>query len=226
MLARAEWEERLNTSQEEAESFKEQLNQYRESVQRSNSGSAAEDYMQQARQFSASLKDGNGGLHGSSGGGGQFHSPFASARSQNGGRAQSVASLGSGLAIHAKKLVSSINDFNCNALNERNGMGGSGMGGVGVSDEVNDLQMHNSHSHGSTPKSASSSRRHHHSSSSQHRQHSPQPDRYRSAPGSQSRHHTSRRSPQPSASYVQSSSKSHTSSGMDRSRPGSSAYCH
>mmetsp|Transcript_19388 Transcript_19388/g.36613 ORF Transcript_19388/g.36613 Transcript_19388/m.36613 type:complete len:649 (-) Transcript_19388:63-2009(-) len=96
LLARAEWEEKLNQSNEKMETYKGKYERLKDTRK-------GEDFMDQAR-FSAS----------------NLHPADMSMRSGGSQRAGSVASLGSGLAIHAKKLVNSINDFNCNALNERN----------------------------------------------------------------------------------------------------------
>ena len=96
LLARAEWEEKLNQSNEKIEIYKEKYERLKDTRK-------GEDFMDQARYSASNL-----------------HPADMSMRSGGSQRAGSVASLGSGLAIHAKKLVNSINDFNCNALNERN----------------------------------------------------------------------------------------------------------
>ena len=109
LLAKAEWEEKLNQSNAKVEQFKEKYDrlkeQYHNSEARRRHG--GEDYMEQARANYASKN---------SGGSGSFHEQFNSLRSQTSGvRAGSVASMGSGIALHAKKLVNSLNDFNCNS---------------------------------------------------------------------------------------------------------------
>ena len=83
LLARAEWEEKLTKSHELADAYKTKYERLKE-VKR------GEEYMDAARSTASSLH------------------PDTSMRS-----GASVASLGSGLAIHAKNLVKSINDFNC-----------------------------------------------------------------------------------------------------------------
>jgi hypothetical protein len=110
LLARAEWEEKLSQAQETAESYKGKYEHLKDSTTRRG----GEDYWEQARSVASAHLPSNLSMKSSNGGGGnsQYHN-----------RAGSVASLGSGLAVHAKKLVSSLNDLNCNSLNERTGGG-------------------------------------------------------------------------------------------------------
>jgi prefoldin subunit 5 len=247
LLARAEWEEKLNATQEQLESMQQELDQVVVHNKEHSAGAAAaprragsgEEYMQQARQYSAAAMKNHSGNssstnntstssshqydHGSGMNGNSSHGqnyPRSSASQQH--RANSVASLGSGLAIHAKKLVNSINDFNCNALNERNGL-------VTDDDNIDDLQMHN---HSNTTRNTASSSSHHHHQS-QH--YSPHPDRYGSShpPSNPQRQQPPQRrnSPQPYQGSSSSSSRRGVvasgttgSSGMgERSRSGSSS---
>lgn len=140
LLARAEWEEKLNQSNETAETYKEKYERLKDTRR-------GEDFLDQARSTASHM-----------------HPADLSMRSRDSQRAGSAASLGSGLAIHAKKLVNSINDFNCNALNERNGA---------VSMEVAELDDSYIHRHSprsmsrSSPRSRSHSSRRSHTSSSQ-----------------------------------------------------------
>jgi len=69
----------------------------------------SESYMEQARSVAARMTEG------------EDSTIYGSVRSATSQRAGSVASLGSGLAQHAKTIVNSMNNFNCNGLNERNG---------------------------------------------------------------------------------------------------------
>jgi hypothetical protein len=105
LLARAEWEEKLNQTNETAESFKTKYEALKDQLK------GGEDNMHTARArfqdaSSNSNEDGDNSFYGS-------------VKQAAAGRAGSVASLGSGLAQHAKTVVNSLNSFNCNAMNER-----------------------------------------------------------------------------------------------------------
>jgi hypothetical protein len=97
LLARAEWEEKLNQSSEMTVIYKGKYERMKETRR-------GEDLLDQARSSASNWHPADVSMRS----GGSSHKPA------------SVASLGNGLAIHAKKLVNSINDFNCNAMNERN----------------------------------------------------------------------------------------------------------
>lgn len=90
LLARAEWEEKLTTTSEQAELYKSKY----ESVRDQTNG---ESYMNAARSF--------------------VSEDFPRSAS----RAGSVASLSSGLAQEAKRVVKSLNQFNCTTAPERTG---------------------------------------------------------------------------------------------------------
>jgi hypothetical protein len=97
-----EWEEKLNQANERTESFKAKYERLKESTRTG-------EYDLQNNSF-------RGGSH-------DDHDMSAmytvkSTPSKSG----SVASFGSGLAQQAKTLVSTMNNFNCTALNERTGM--------------------------------------------------------------------------------------------------------
>lgn len=143
LLARAEWEEKLNQSNEKME-------QYKDKYERLKDTRKGEDFMDQARYTATNL-----------------HPADVSMRSGGSQRAGSVASLGSGLAIHAKKLVNSINDFNCNALNERNN--GAVSTDTSDLDDIYPMDRHASRSPRSSPRSRSRSSRGHRSTSSSNR---------------------------------------------------------
>jgi len=98
----------LNQSNEKAETFKEKYEQLKDNVRN-------EDYLEQARSFVSRSHDD------------ETHetSMYGSVKSATSGRAGSVASIGSGLKQQAKTLVDSMNNFNCNALNERTPTGGN-----------------------------------------------------------------------------------------------------
>jgi hypothetical protein len=103
-----EWEEKLTQSNEAAESYKEKYRNLKESMK-------TDGYLDQARSFSSRLLDGqtDGDIH---------TDTFGSVKSHSSNKAGSVASLGSGLAQHARTIVSTMNsNFNCSNLNERNG---------------------------------------------------------------------------------------------------------
>ena len=135
LLARAEWEEKLNKSTEKAELYKEKYDKLKDrslhhqqhhghsnstrklqnpsgsDLRSSSSSMNVEDVMDKARS-----KYRTGGVDES----GRRKLGSSSHRSGVGSsvaasRSGSVASLGSGIAIHAKKLVNSIHDFNCNS---------------------------------------------------------------------------------------------------------------
>lgn len=134
LLARAEWEEKLNQSNEKMEIYKGKYERLKDTRK-------GEDFLDQAR-FTAS----------------HLHPADISMRSGGSQRAGSVASLGSGLAVHAKKLVNSINDFNCNALNERNSDTVGDM--LDTEDDYHsDLRVSRSPSQRSSPRSRSHSSR-------------------------------------------------------------------
>ena len=106
-----EWEEKLTQSNETADSYKEKYKSLKERMK-------GEGYMDQARSFSSRLNDTP--LQ-STGTDDNDMSMFGSVKS-HASKANSVASLGSGLAQHARTIVTSMNNnFNCNNLNERNG---------------------------------------------------------------------------------------------------------
>jgi hypothetical protein len=102
-----EWEEKLNQANERTESFKAKYERLKESTRTGGSS----DFMDLQ----------NNSFRG--GGSQEDHDMSAmytvkSTPSKTG----SVASFGSGLAQQAKTLVSTMNNFNCTALNERTGM--------------------------------------------------------------------------------------------------------
>lgn len=108
LLARAEWEEKLSKASELAESYKQKYTKLKES--RKN-----ERYMEQARSFATK---------GSSEDERHPHDMAAIYGSMRFGvqeKAGSVVSGVSGLAQHAKTIVSQMNQFNCAGLNDRNG---------------------------------------------------------------------------------------------------------
>jgi hypothetical protein len=96
----------LNQTNETAETYKEKYERLKEQAR-------GEDYMSQARSFASKMQDGEE-IH-------DISSLYGSVKSAATGKAGSVASLGSGLAQHAKTIVNSMNNFNCAALNERTG---------------------------------------------------------------------------------------------------------
>jgi hypothetical protein len=99
-----EWEEKLNQANERTESFKAKYERLKESVRTGNSA----DFLD---------------LNPSQGGSQEEHdmSAMFSVKSTP-SKSGSVASFGSGLAQQAKTLVSTMNNFNCTALNERTGL--------------------------------------------------------------------------------------------------------
>lgn len=91
LLARAEWEEKLNRANDSSQLYKSKYEKVKEQMK-------SESYMEQARAFVSNRSEDETGASGSAG---------------LSTRAQSVASLGSGLAQHAKTLVQQMNQFNC-----------------------------------------------------------------------------------------------------------------
>lgn len=73
----------------------------------------SENYIDHARSLASRL---NEGYHHEEGDGSTM---FGSSKS-HASKANSVASLGSGLAQHARTIVTSMNNFNCNSMNDRN----------------------------------------------------------------------------------------------------------
>ena len=138
LLARAEWEEKLNKSNEKADMYKEKYDKLKDdklkdskhsgrhasggagSSSTSSGGYHGDDLMEQARHNYRSADDGRRRFPSSRNGG------SSSAASRTG----SVASLGSGIAVHAKKLVNTIHDFNCN---------GDHMANDQIRDEMQDM---------------------------------------------------------------------------------------
>ena len=91
-----------------ADSYKEKYKSLKERMK-------GEGYMEQARSFGSRLNEAT--LHSST----DDNDMFGSVKS-HASKANSVASLGSGLAQHARTIVTSMNNnFNCSNLNERNG---------------------------------------------------------------------------------------------------------
>jgi len=124
LLARAEWEEKLNTLQDKADLFKGKYDKLKEQHHdteakrrhaRSGSSGGGDDYMDQARSTFAQ-QNGSNNANNTSTSSSFLQEASNSFRSQHSGagRPPSVASMSSGIALHAKKLVNSINDFNCN----------------------------------------------------------------------------------------------------------------
>jgi hypothetical protein len=111
-----EWEEQLNQTKELAEGYKEKYAR----LKKKESAKGGEDYMDQARTFNQQRI---GDTSRSTAEGSDINNLYGSMRSGGGGggRPASVASIGSGLAQQAKTIVNSMKDFNCNAVNERNG---------------------------------------------------------------------------------------------------------
>lgn len=106
-----EWEEKLNQSTEMAESWKERYERLKE-LRR------ADGYMDQARSFASRMSENVGHDDHVQ----ETPSLFGSVKSYSTpGKAASVASFSSGLAQQAKTLVSQMNNFNCNSMNERTG---------------------------------------------------------------------------------------------------------
>ncbi|KAL7564134.1 hypothetical protein ACA910_021109 [Epithemia clementina (nom. ined.)] len=116
LLARAEWEEKLNKCNEKAEMYKEKYEKLKDTKQHSSrhnssNGSSitdggGDDLMEQARNNYRGLDDR----------GRRFPTSTNITRgASTNSRTGSVASLGSGIAVHAKRLVNSIHDFNCNS---------------------------------------------------------------------------------------------------------------
>lgn len=98
----------MNQTKDSAEGYKAKY----EKLKHKDDG-AAEDYMDQARAFSHKLGENRSEDHDGN--------MYGHIKSATNGRSGSVASLSSGLAMHAKTIVNSMKDFNCNAVNERNG---------------------------------------------------------------------------------------------------------
>ena len=73
----------------------------------------ADGYMDHARSLASRL---NESYHHEEGDGSTMFSSVKSHAS----KANSVASLGSGLAQHARTIVTSMNNLNCNSVNDRN----------------------------------------------------------------------------------------------------------
>ena len=102
MLLPQEWEEKLNQSNEMVETYKEKY----ERLKTSAKGDLDVTTRMSTRTTDDELND---------------MSMYGSVKSAASGKASSVASLGSGLAQQAKTIVNSMNQFNCTAMNERNG---------------------------------------------------------------------------------------------------------
>lgn len=135
LLARAEWEEKLNSSQETAEVFKTKYSKLKQSMGMNNGGASTGDrsvaagdnasitYLEHARSALASQQQRmNTSLSGGAGGGDEDRSThgaggYSSIRA-SAPRAGSQVSLGSGLANHARSIVGS---FACAGGNPRSG---------------------------------------------------------------------------------------------------------
>ncbi|GKZ01396.1 hypothetical protein MPSEU_001090400 [Mayamaea pseudoterrestris] len=114
LLAKSEWEEKLSKANEQTELYKSKVDKLRKDAMK------GEKYMDQARQFAARLNDSDMDMS----------TIYGSVKSGTSGRANSVASLGSGLAQQAKTIVNSVNSsFNCANLNERSGQNAHDLNG-------------------------------------------------------------------------------------------------
>lgn len=141
--------------------------------------------MEQARSFANRLHEGHPD-HGISGENGSMLFGAGKAFTTPIGKASSVASFGSGLAQQAKTLVTQMNNFNCNAANDRNG--------PIVDDELQNDVGYNPNNNGGA---ASASRRHHPPPRDSTTGGTPSPRRSRSrSKSTRSQHHPLSRSPQ------------------------------
>src|SRR3569832_2111810 len=110
LLMLQEWEEKLNQANDRTETFKSKYERLKETTR-------GEHYMEQARSFVRGAAA-NGGLAFDN----EEHDMSAMySIKTTPSKTGSVASFGSGLAQQAKTLVSTMNNFNCTALNERTG---------------------------------------------------------------------------------------------------------
>ncbi|CAB9510585.1 expressed unknown protein [Seminavis robusta] len=111
LLARAEWEEKLNSTQETADIFKEKYSKLKDSVRQNSADGSGSTYLDHARSALASQQQRVNSEEETETYG------FSTIRSTV-SRAGSHASLGSGLANHARSIVGS---FSCAGGNVRSG---------------------------------------------------------------------------------------------------------
>jgi len=111
LLARAEWEEKLNESKLEIKKYKKKFNKLRETKR-------GEDYMEQARASSVVLTESRQDEEDNINNTANINPKKSSSRtfSSMGSTPGSVASIGSSMAQHAKTLV---REFNCGIMNDR-----------------------------------------------------------------------------------------------------------
>lgn len=131
LLARAEWEEKLNSTQETADVYKEKYQRLKDSV-RSKGGSdshlnvstnlgtpSGSTYLDHARSALASQQHRVGGLHD---GDDDTYGGYASIRSSASRAGSHAGSLGNGLASHARDGVRSlVGSFSCAGGSQRSG---------------------------------------------------------------------------------------------------------